>query len=84
MLTVLLTFAEQQQDQEKLGWVGDGVPNRKNGGMWMCFCLLLSVGSMWVNNQTGGWLGGPCQCVSVSVNPDQATDTMQTEKFPIT
>lgn len=47
----------------------------------MCSCLLLLVGSMWINSQTGGWLNGPCQ--NVSVNPDKATDMSQTEKcFP--
>lgn len=40
-------------------------------------------GSRWVNSQTGGWLDGSCQCVSVAVNPDKATDTSKTEKsFP--
>lgn len=48
----------------------------------VCFLRRL-VGSVWTNSQTGGWLAGPHQCVSVSVNPDKATDTSQTENhFP--
>lgn len=74
-------FAEQQQGWEEKGWVGDGVPSSKNRDMF--FCLLLLVGSMWLNSQTGGWLDGPCQCVSVSENPNKSTDTSLTKKhFP--
>lgn len=64
--------------------MGDSVPSRKNRKLWLCFfCLLLLVGSMWSNSQTGGWLDGACQWVSVSVNPNKATDTSQIEKhFP--
>lgn len=43
----------------------------------MFFCLLLLVGSMWINSQTGGWFDGPCQCVSVSMNPNEATDNLK-------
>lgn len=47
----------------------------------VCLLLLFLVGSVWIHSQTGGWLDGPCQCVSV--NPDKATGTSQTEKsFP--
>lgn len=57
------------------------VEGTENGGCGYVFLLLLVVGSMWLNSQTGGWLAGPCQCVSVSVNPDKATDTSQTENI---
>lgn len=83
VLTRLLVFAEQQQGWEELGWVRDKCSPWKEQRMVdvAVFLLLLVVGSMWLNSQTGGWLAGPCQCVSVSANPDKATDTTQTENI---
>ena len=57
----------------------NSAPSRKRT-VYVCFCLLLLVGSMWINSQTGGWLDGSCPA---SVHPDKATDMSQTEKcFP--
>lgn len=55
----------------------NSVPSRKRSA-YVCFCLLLLVGSMWINSQTGGGVMGSastCQCVL-----DKATDVSQTER----
>lgn len=58
----------------------NSVPGRERSA-YVCFFLLLLVGNMCINSQTGGWLDGPCQYVSVC--PDKATDVSQTERcFP--